>query len=204
MTKRFGPEVDIDSILASKYAKTTESFDDYTQRLLNNLLQEKKLTVDYTDVHSVDNMLASFYSTVRKEDGEFFSINTFNGIHHSVARILKKKHNLDILKDKSFTRSNSTFEAMVKELKKCGFGAVRHYPVISDEDLVKIAHWKWETPSDLQLKSWFTLHFHTALRGRENLHDLKKNDIIALHKLHTYVINKPKTIAVMQSHHTQE
>lgn len=66
---------------------------------------------------------------------------------------------------------------MLQEIKRSGNGAVSHFPVISDDDLSLLANWNWKNPMELQLKAWFTLHFHTILRGRENLHDLKIEDL---------------------------
>jgi integrase len=126
----------------------------------------------------MDKILTEFFASARKEDGKNYAINTFHGIRHSVARSFKKKYNVDIIKDKSFTRTNQVFEAVLMDIKRSGCGVVTHYPVISDDDLSKIANWKWSTPKELQLKSWFTLHFHSILRGRENLHDLQIEDII--------------------------
>jgi hypothetical protein len=178
MSKRFASDVNVDDLLASKYAKSTVSFDVFTQRLLDEYILEKNVAVNYADPSALDEILCGFYSSIRKKDGVHYSLTTFSAIRHSISRVLKQKNDLEILKDKSFSRSNSVFEGMLKEIKKSGHGAVKHYPVICDQDLETIACWKWQIPQELQWKAWFTLHFHSIMRGRENLHDLKKDDIV--------------------------
>lgn len=178
MTKRFATNLDVDQLLASKYSKGTDSFDHYTERILNEFISQVKIIVNYQDSHAVDDMLSQFYTCVKKDNGEYFSLNTFNSIRYSIARLMKDKHAMDITKDSAFARSNTVFKAVCKELKRNGSGAVNHYQIICEEDMLKISLWKWETPRELQWSVWFTLHFHTAMRGRENLHDLKKDDII--------------------------
>jgi hypothetical protein len=63
-------------------------------------------------------------------------------------------------------------------LKKIGNGSVTHTDILNDEDLDKISKLPVTTPINLQLKTWFLLHFHLAMRGNENDHDLMKNDVI--------------------------
>jgi hypothetical protein len=178
MSKRFSSPLNVEDLLASKYAKGTDNFDLYTQRLLSAFIQEKGSIIDYTDLESVNGILADFYACVKKENGDYFSLTTFHAIHYSICRIMKDKHGFDIMKDTVFARSNSVFEAMCKELKKNGCGVIKHCDVISDDDMAKIQEWNWTTPQELQWSVWFTIHFHTAMRGRENLHDLKKSDIL--------------------------
>lgn len=182
MTKRFATDVDVNQLLASKFAKSTDNFDSFTQRLLDSYIEQKQLTLDAGDKRTVEEILTGFFASVRKEDGKHYSMNTYNSIRHSLARNMKKAHNLDILKDPMFLRSNSVFEATVQEIKRNGNGVVTHFPVITNEDLLLIANWKWQNPLHMQLKAWFTLHFHSILRGRENLHDLKIDDLLITHE----------------------
>ena len=112
MTKRFADNVDIDSLLASKYSKKTDYMNLYAERLLDCFTKERNLTVDYKSAESVDSLLRQFYGSVRKEDGASFTLTTFISLRYSIARVLKKNHQWDIVKDAQFTRSNEVFEAM--------------------------------------------------------------------------------------------
>jgi hypothetical protein len=176
--KRFAHNIDIEELIKSKNAKSTDYFDAYTERLLNAYKVLNNVDIDHSNTASVDNILCGFYASVKKEDGSSFTINSFHAIHHSLVRIFKKNGQCHIMKDKAFTKSNSVFEAVIKQIKKDGNGTVKHYPVIPTADLEKIANWKWTTPKELQLKSWFTIHFHCVWRGRENLHQLEKDDLV--------------------------
>lgn len=77
-------------------------------------------------------------------------------------------------------QSESVFEAMKVHLKRNGHAEIHHHPIIENDDLFKIAQFSPTNPNELQLKVWFTVHFHFALRGRENLHSMKKDDLIFL------------------------
>lgn len=178
MTKRFSNNLDIEALLASKYAKKTDKFDKYVEGLLNTYIKEKELPVDFNNSTSLDDLLCGFYSSVCKNDGEFYAISTFHGFRHAINRLMKNRYNKDLTNDKEFLRSTNVFEAMTKEIKRKGGGETKHFPVISKEDLKLISEWQWKTPCELQWIAWFTIHFHTAMRGRENLHDLKKEDVM--------------------------
>ena len=80
MTKRFATNLDVDQLLASKYSKGTDSFDHYTERILIEFISQAKIIVNYQDSHAVDDILSQFYTCVRKDNGEYFSLNTFNAI----------------------------------------------------------------------------------------------------------------------------
>jgi hypothetical protein len=178
MTKRFDSTISVEELLASQYAKKTANTDHYAWNLLTAYIDKTKANIDFTVSTSINAVLCDFYSAVRKEDGSFFTINSLSSIRSALIRVIKKKFDIDISKDATFAKSESVFEAMKRHLKKNGKGETTHYPVISEEDLCKIAEFTPTTPTELQLKVWFTLHFHFALRGRENLHSLEREDLI--------------------------
>lgn len=178
MAKRFASDVNVPHLLSNKYAKKTTYMNAYAQKLLESFLRFKNITVDYTNAQELDELLCQFYAHVRKEDGEYFSMNTFTSLRYAIARKMKDDHALDIVNGPEFTKSSQVFQAMKAELKKNGKGIVKHYPIISPEDLLKIASMDVGNPTGLQLKVWFTLHMHFVLRGRENLHGLTKSDLV--------------------------
>ena len=63
------------------------------------------------------------------------------------------------------------------KIKNDGKGNVRHYPRISSEDMKKVYSIEVTNPLDLQLKVWFNLQLQFAWRGRENLYDMKIEDL---------------------------
>jgi hypothetical protein len=177
MSKRFADNVDLDKLIAEKYSKKTVYTNEYAERILTSYIKEKKLDVDFSSAPSVDTLLCGFFPKVRKESGDDFSLASFISIRNAIVRILKDKHQLDIINDPHFLRSNELFIAMKSHLKKNGKGTVVHYPIITTTDLQKIADMEPTAPRHLQYKTWFTIHLHFALRGRENLHDLKRSDL---------------------------
>jgi hypothetical protein len=178
MTKRFSNEVDMEDLLASKYAKKTDYMNKYAWNLLTSFATSKNIEPDYTCKESIDSLLCDYFRTVKKEDGSLFTLSSFITVRYAIARNLKDKYGMDIVKDHSFVKSNDVFDAMKMKLKKEGKALVHHYPIIEEEDLNRIASMSIEDPIFLQYKVWFTLHLHFVLRGRENLADLLQSDII--------------------------
>jgi len=92
---------------------------------------------------------------------------------------LKNDSKIDILNDPVFETSNTIFANYTKSLKDKGKGSVTHYPVISPNDLKKVPHTlDKNNPQELQLLTWFYIMFYFCRRGRENLCNMKKEDLI--------------------------
>ncbi len=127
MAKRFVDNVDVDKLLAEKYIKKTNYTNEYAERMLLTYISEKKAEVDFASAPSVDTLLCGFLTAVRKESGDYFSLA-------SLISIRKDKHQLDIIKDPRFLRSNEIFIATKSHLKN-GKGTVVHYPSITSQDL---------------------------------------------------------------------
>jgi hypothetical protein len=95
-----------------------------------------------------------------------------------LCRHFKTTRNLDILKDPAFTRANQVYTGKLAQLKRMGQGATTHYDVILDDDLLKIASLPTNSPNFIPMKVWFTLQYHFARRGAENIHSMQKSDLI--------------------------
>jgi hypothetical protein len=175
--KRRFVEEDPEQLRLSKYSKKTEYSTNYAQRLFQEFLEQRQKPLMELTEHSLNDELCSFYAFLRKEDGENMSSASITNIRYALARFLKTHRNVDIIKDPVYTRSNEVFLGKLAKLKREGKGAVTHYAVISNDDLLKVASIPVNTPSTLQMKVWFTLQFHFAQRGSENIHDMKKSDL---------------------------
>jgi hypothetical protein len=84
----------------------------------------------------------------------------------------------DIINDVEFTKSNEIFYALTKNLKNKGMGSTKHFDVLEKEDLAKIKDLSASSPKELQWKVWISIMLHFLNRGQENMHLLKKEDLI--------------------------
>jgi hypothetical protein len=126
---------------------------------------------------ALDRELCGFYASLRKEDGDEMTSASLNNIRYGLSRHIRAVMNLDILKDHTFNKSNETFSGKLAKLKRIGHGATKHFDIISPDNLMKIAEMTTDTPNHLQMKTWFTLQYHFAQRGAENIHSMKKSDL---------------------------
>jgi len=130
------------------------------------------------DKPTLNTELTFFYAHLRKEDGEDMCSASVINIRYSLARYIKSTLTCDIIKDTSFTRANEVFVGKLAKLKRNGKGATKHYDVIVDDDLNNVAALSTNSPVTLQMKVWFTFQFHFAQRGKENIHGMKKSDLL--------------------------
>jgi hypothetical protein len=135
---------------------------------------ESALNLSITEI---DQRLQGFYASVRKSDGEDFNSSSMSNLRYSLARWQQTTRGFDIIKDPEFSNSTSVYKAKIIDLKKKGKGSVKHVDTISEEDMQKLADLKYHTPVLLQYKTWLTIQMHFAKRGRENISEMKKNDI---------------------------
>lgn len=80
---------------------------------------------------------------------------------------------MDIVKDSSFTDSNTCFKAVLAEAKRMGKGDVVHHPIISD--LYTSMHLSINTPHGLFIKVQFDIRMFFCRQGNENMHNMTKN-----------------------------
>lgn len=164
-----------------RYAKGTLYQTDYSKKLFKDYITMKEYLLDCNSPEfkaTLDSSIHDFLLAVRKEDGEQYSIAGFNGLFFGLARSIMEDFSIDLIKDPAFIKTTNAKKAVKAILKKCGKGHVSHTQIISDNDLEKLATFNTTTPLNIQLKTWFLLHFHLALRGNENCHDMTKEDIL--------------------------
>lgn len=79
----------------------------------------------------LDECLGYFYMDLRKVDDSHYKVNSLEGIRHGLNGHLKSppfNKNYDIIKDPTFTDSNTCLKAVLAETKRVGKGDVEHYP----------------------------------------------------------------------------
>lgn len=94
--------------------------------------------------------LKCFYCDARSQKGELYKLTTFENIRHGLNRHLKAppyNKKFDIITSDVFSEANACYRAMVSEIKAAGKAAIEHYPMISNEDLVKLYHSVHLTPN---------------------------------------------------------
>lgn len=123
-----------------------------------------------TEVEKLDNILASFYASIRKKNGEKYKSNGLKHIRYGLARHFENVHQLDIINGPDFVTSAKVFKALLVDTKKAGRGATEHFPAISDGDLKQLYEHPialcTDTPFGLQNKVFFDIIFFCH-RGRE-------------------------------------
>lgn len=179
--KRFAEVSTGDDLKLLRYSKGTISHTESAKKLFVNYLNVKNFVVDRSTSDfkaNLDSQLHDFLLSVRKETGEQYAIGGFEGVFYSLARYIFEEYSFDLLLDPVFVKTKIARKTVRGILKKSGKGYVHHTDVIIGSDLEKIANLDISTPQNLQLKAWFLIQFHLALRGRENSHEITKDDII--------------------------
>ena len=182
-------EKSLENILKEKDAKNTQQATERCKRILDAYLQQKNLKrLEEMTASELNTALYQFYAEVRTPSGEKYKTNSFQTIRHGLNRYTSSKLNIDIVKGEEFKEANTMFSAVMKDLKKTGFGAVNHYPPVTDNDLNLMANyfktWRSE-PVVLLHKVFVDIMLHFGRRGRENLRQLKRgikftSDLLAI------------------------
>ncbi|XP_011668570.1 uncharacterized protein LOC105440296 [Strongylocentrotus purpuratus] len=132
-----------------------------------------------TDRLRLDDVLCTFYSSLRREDGSWYSKKTMQVIRYGVQRHFLDLHNFDIRDKATFSQSVRMFKAVLVKLKKEGKGSTKHKPAISSSDMEIIQNSSvldCDTPAGLQNKVFVDFMTYFCNRGRENLRELKPDD----------------------------
>lgn len=180
-TKRYAETTITDDMKKMRYSKGTNYQTSYARKLFTDYLTKKGYLIEPTSQNlkeTLDIYTQEFLVAIRKEDGEQFSRGGFDGVYFALARSHMDDYSVDILNDPAFIKIKNAKKAVRAVLKKIGKGSVTHTDIVNDDDLVKISKLPVTTPINLQLKTWFLIHFHLAMRGNENDNDLMKIDVI--------------------------
>lgn len=142
-------------------------------KVFKEYLKVKGENENFQDFDNVklDEMLGHFYMDLRREDGSHYKVNSLETIRHGINRYLKSppfNRKVDIVKDSSFTDSNTCFKAVLAEAKRIGKGDVVHHSIISDTDLKSLytsMHLSINTPQGLFSKVQFDIRMFSAGGG---------------------------------------
>jgi hypothetical protein len=168
---------DLAGLLQNKYSKSTKHNDEYAGKLFADFCETKSFAYN-GDKSIMAKILTEFFPSIRRKDGSSFKVGGLMTIYHSISRIVKDKHEIDIKTDPTFKNVQEMLSCVKNDMKKCGNGAIKHTEVISNPDLKKIGDISCATPELLQLKVWFSIQFHFAKRAMENSHDMEKDDLM--------------------------
>jgi hypothetical protein len=124
-------------------------------------------------------MLRLFYASIRKKDGEMMKKSSVNLLRYGLAKHLKETAQIDINIDPVFASSEGVFSAVLTDMKKKGFGVVKHKPAICQEDLINLYDVNGValnpcTPQGLLNKCWFDVITFLCC-GRENLRQMTRD-----------------------------
>ena len=130
------------------------------------------------------DVLRGFYANARKKDGAEYSKSGLVNIRASLNRFLQDpphSRQINLMKDRDFISANHIITRMVKKLIQEGKDTTKHKDVIDPLDVKKLYDGKYlsnDSPKSLQRKVWFEMSLHFCRRGKEGLHELRKDSFI--------------------------
>ncbi|KAK3093105.1 hypothetical protein FSP39_011083 [Pinctada imbricata] len=175
-------ESDFQKLIESRDAANTKRATTHAVKTFRAYLNEKRKSIDFEDfsTEELDNELSRFYVEARKENGELYKKSTLLALRHGISRHMQACSGIDIINDKAFTKSKTSFLAASKELKREGKGGIDHYPPIDSDDLKKMyLYFDLDNNVKLQEKVFVDIVLYFGRRGRENIHLLKLSDFSA-------------------------
>lgn len=124
--------------------------------------------------------LRYFYSSLRKQDGGYFSPSSLGCIRAAIHRYLTSapvSRSINLINDSAFLSANNMLKALASKYIKDG-GKEKKFDSIEKEDLLKLqGYFKRQNPVQLQDEVIFNILLHFGQRGREHLRLLKKSSI---------------------------
>ena len=106
-------------------------------------------------------------------------------------RHFKRTSSLDITTTSQFPKSNETFQAVLKKLKREGKAETNHHEPINAEDLSLIQDsLDINTPVGLQRKFFIDIMLFFANRGMENLREMRPEDFVLFKKVDVVILRK--------------
>lgn len=164
-------ETDSSKIHVRQYVKKFKDF-----------LVEKKLSpeIESMEESRLAEYLRYFYSSLRKQDGGFFSPSSLGCIRAALHRYLTSapvSRPINLMKDATFLSANKMLKALASKYIKTG-GKEKRFDSIEKEDLIKLRNYfQRENPTQLQDEVIFNILLHFGQRGREHLRLLTKSSI---------------------------
>lgn len=127
------------------------------------------------------SLIERFYGEACTKDGRPYSRSSLVGIRAGLNRYLQSLlRPINIFTDREFMFANKILMGRIKKEDKNGPG-IKHKLPIAQQDI-----WKMyasgvlsnNNPTSLQNKVFFEISLHLAGKGRDQLHDLKKNSFV--------------------------
>ena len=118
-------------IIGDNVNKNTDKSEKKVNKILVSYLKQIKKNENYAEysVEELDDMLAIFWFAVspQKEGSDHYSVSSLHHIRYAIKRLLQNKgKTYDITTDPRFAHSQKMFKEACKELKRKGYGHVKH------------------------------------------------------------------------------
>ena len=181
MAKRFAtiqPD-ELDHLTSRKlYSTNTSSSTTYAANMFHEFLSNQNLlTMDFVmlNTQEQDQLVASFFTSLRRKDGDLLKRMSFNTIKYALSRYLNENYQIKIL-DSSFSSTNTALYNMSIIMKQSNKGFINHYEQIPDRELHKIFNEiDVKNPQQLQWYVFIIIQLHFCKRGCENIEKYTKS-----------------------------
>ena len=175
-------ESEIEELIFEKDAKNTRIMISKAVKLLNIYCKEKQLPPpEDLSIAELDDLLGKFYAEARRKDGDFYAKKTLQSTRYGLQRHFDSTRNVNIITDAAFKHSNIVYQSMLVKLKSVGKAKVTHKKPVHPDDLKAImtsSALDQSTPRGLQNKVFVDYMLYFANRGRENLREMTKEDLM--------------------------
>ena len=153
----------------------------YMEQFRNYLSVKNLPKVEDLDPADLNDILSDFYSSVKPQKKEEYSVQSLKCLRAGLNRYFRKEKGIDITADSQFVKANEMFEAVKVDSKKKGRGVRVSYPPITNIDLERIAeyfchdHVTVPDARRLQQNMIFYIIYFFCRRGRENLYNMTRD-----------------------------
>ena len=98
------------------------------ERIFTAYLQQIGKSVTYLKYtnQELNKTLGKFWFAARPKKAEHYTVSSLKHIRYALKRIIFKKKKVDIITNPLFTDSEDCFKDACRELKKKGYGSVKH------------------------------------------------------------------------------
>ena len=150
---------------------------------LKIFLESKKLPNEIESIPPkyLCQYLRLWFSTMKRKDGECYSLSTLACKRASIHRYLQEKAGYNLIGNDQFRLFAKTYNAVRHKTlvtnKKC-CSETSGYQPIEKEDMDRLdKYFDRSTPKRLQQEFFFNIVYHNGFRGREWIRSLQKEDI---------------------------
>ncbi|XP_041090621.1 uncharacterized protein LOC121303856 isoform X3 [Polyodon spathula] len=142
---------------------------------------KKPTTFEHLPDEEINDLLYSFYPSVKKQTGEHFGKSSLTALRLGINRHLHDppySRQLSLMTDRPFLTSNQRFLGLLKQLETENRGMLSHHAPLQPGDFKKLLETGVlgvDNPLALQRYVWMTLALHFAVRTAEHLYRMTKN-----------------------------